>query len=111
MKKEYISFGIIGIALGLILGFFVANMRYKNPVAGQQPAASGNQGSASVNPGPSQELPANHPPIDSGQTIPAPPLPNTPATGAPATGGSATGEPASASGSPTSGAATSGAAT
>jgi Photosynthetic reaction centre cytochrome C subunit len=101
MKKEYIIFGVIGIALGMIPGFIVANMTYKNPVAGQQPAASASQGSASVNSGQTQELPPNHPPIDSGQTIPAPPLPNTPATG----------ETPSASGAPTSGAPTSGAAT
>lgn len=82
MKKEYISFGVIGIALGLILGFLVANWTYKGASAPQQATAPADQGSASVNSGgANRELPPNHPPIDSGQTIPAPPLPNTPATG------------------------------
>jgi Photosynthetic reaction centre cytochrome C subunit len=82
MKKEYVSFGVIGIALGLILGFYVGNWTYKGASAAQQTAAPGEQRSASVNSGgPTQELPPNHPPIDSGQTIPAPPLPDAPATG------------------------------
>jgi hypothetical protein len=82
MKKEYVSFGIVGIALGLLFGFMVANWTYKGPGAAQQMAAPGEQSSASVNSGgPNKELPPNHPPIDSGQTIPAPPLPDTPATG------------------------------
>src|SRR5215216_6755934 len=81
MKKEYISFGIIGVALGLIFGFLIANWAYKGASAAKQTAASASQGSASVNSGgPNQDLPPNHPPIDSGQTIPAPPLPNSPAT-------------------------------
>ena len=76
MKKEYFSFAIVGIAVGLVLGFLVANWTYKAPDASQQAAAGGNTGSASVNTGgPTQELPAGHPPIDSGETIPAPPLP------------------------------------
>jgi len=80
MKKEYISFGVIGIAVGLIFGFFVGNWTYKGPTAAQQTAAQGDQASASVNSGgPNQDLPANHPPITEGQTIPAPPLPSTPA--------------------------------
>lgn len=82
MKKEYVSFGVVGIALGLIFGFLVANWTYKGQGAAQQTAAQGDRGSASVNSGgPNQELPPNHPPIDSGQTIPAPPLPSTAASG------------------------------
>lgn len=85
MKKEYVSYivyGIIGIVVGLIPGFFVANWTYTGPSANQQTTAQGAQASASVNTGgPTQELPANHPPITSGETIPAPPLPSAPATG------------------------------
>ena len=74
MKKEYVSYGIIGTVLGLILGFFVANWSYKGSSANQQTVNSAT-GSTSVNSGgPNQQLPPNHPPIDSGQTIPAPPL-------------------------------------
>jgi hypothetical protein len=75
MKKEYVSYGIIGIVTGLIFGFLVANWTFKGPSANDQ-VASNPAASASVNSGgPNQQLPANHPPIDSGQTIPAPPLP------------------------------------
>jgi Photosynthetic reaction centre cytochrome C subunit len=81
MKKEYVSYGIIGIAVGLIFGFLVANWTYKGATVAQ-PTAPGAEASASVNSGgPNQDLPPNHPPITDGQTIPAPPLPNTPATG------------------------------
>jgi hypothetical protein len=107
MKKEYITLGIfliIGIAVGLIPGFIVANWTYKGATVAQQTAASGDQASASVNTGgPNQDLPANHPPITDGQTIPAPPLPNTPATGDTA---SAPAQPSTAAQPPTAGEAT-----
>ena len=80
MKKEYIKFGLIGLLVGLVLGFIVSNNTYKAPTT-TQTAAGANQGQASVNSGgPNQELPPNHPPIESGQTVPAPPLPDSPAT-------------------------------
>ncbi|MFP5265466.1 MAG: c-type cytochrome [Blastocatellia bacterium] len=89
MKKEYVSYAVIGIAVGLILGFIVANWTYKGPSSAQMTAAPSDQSSASVNSGgPNRELPPNHPPIDSGQTVPAPPLPNTPAAGEAAAGAS-----------------------
>ena len=75
MKKSYFGFAILGIGAGLIIGFIVANWTYKAPSANQQTAAGSNTGSASVNTGgPTQELPPGHPPIDSGETVPAPPL-------------------------------------
>jgi hypothetical protein len=77
MNKEYISYGIIGLVAGLVLGFIVAN--WASPAGGgsQPAAAAGNESKeASVNSSNSgQALPPGHPPIDSGQTIPAPPLP------------------------------------
>lgn len=85
MKKEYVSYGIIGIVTGLIFGFLVANWSYKGPSANDQ-AANNPAASASVNGGgPNQQLPPNHPAIDSGQTIPAPPLPAETASAPPAT--------------------------
>lgn len=78
MKKDYIVYGIGGIVLGLVLGFYSANLFGPKPGPGAQ-ASSNQPQSTSVNaPSPgSQQLPANHPPVDTGQTIPAPPLPDT----------------------------------
>jgi len=76
MKKEYINYGIIGIVAGLVLGFIVANQISTTPRAATPQAAASESKAASVNSSNSgQALPPNHPPIDSGQTIPAPPLP------------------------------------
>lgn len=89
MNKEYIVYGIGGIVLGLVLGFYSANWFGPKPMSGAQAAGSGEPRSTSVNSpatASGQELPANHPPIDSGQTIPAPPLPDSgAASNAPAT--------------------------
>jgi hypothetical protein len=77
MNKEYISYGLIGIAAGLVLGFIVANS--VNPGGGSAaPGAGGSEPkAASVNSSNTgQALPPGHPPIDTGQTIPAPPLPS-----------------------------------
>ena len=73
MKKEYISYGLIGIIGGLIIGFLVGNARYHSGAA-TQPVAQ-NQTAQSVNSGSSQQLPPNHPNIEPGKTVPAPPLP------------------------------------
>jgi hypothetical protein len=77
MNKEYVSYGIIGIVAGLVLGFIVANQVSTPGGAAAPQVAMGNEPKpASVNSSNSgQELPPGHPPIDSGQTIPAPPLP------------------------------------
>lgn len=75
MTKEYISYAIVGIMLGLFMGFTVANWTWGGPPGAQQtPGAAG--GEASVNSStPAAELPAGHPPVEPGQTVPAPPLP------------------------------------
>jgi hypothetical protein len=86
MNKQYLSYGIIGIVGGLILGFIVGNWVSPSGTGAQQASTSGSESkTASVNSSNSgQALPPNHPPIDSGQTIPAPPLPEgTPGTSTP----------------------------
>lgn len=76
MNKEYVSYGIIGIVAGLVLGFIVGNWAAPAGGAAPQAAAGAESKAASVNSSNSgQALPPGHPPIDSGQTIPAPPLP------------------------------------
>jgi hypothetical protein len=77
MNKEYISYGIIGVVAGLVIGFIVGNWVGPSSNTTQQAAtSSGESKGASVNSSNSgQALPPGHPPIDSGQTIPAPPLP------------------------------------
>ena len=76
MKKEYVSYGLIGIVAGLVLGFIIGN--WATPSGGAAPLAAADTQSkqASVNSSNSgQALPPGHPPVDSGETIPAPPLP------------------------------------
>jgi Photosynthetic reaction centre cytochrome C subunit len=74
MKREYITFGLVGILAGLVIGFFVGNAM--NPGTNASPqTVSTNTGSLSVNGGPGQQLPPNHPTIEPGKTVPAPPLP------------------------------------
>lgn len=90
MNKEYVSYGLIGIVAGLVLGFIVGN--FASPGGGSVPqaAAENEQKAASVNSSNSgQSLPPGHPAIDSGQTIPAPPLPSG-AGGAPPQAGEST---------------------
>jgi hypothetical protein len=77
MKKEYVSYGLIGIVAGLVLGFIVGNWSTPSSVAAPQASAGTESKPASVNSSNSgQALPPGHPPIDSGQTVPAPPLPD-----------------------------------
>ncbi|MEK6320179.1 MAG: c-type cytochrome [Acidobacteriota bacterium] len=76
MKKEYVSYGLIGIVAGLVLGFIVGNWTTTSGGSAAPQAATGPEKQASVNSSNSgQSLPPGHPPVDSGQTIPAPPLP------------------------------------
>jgi len=76
MKKEYISYAVVGIALGLVLGFIVANWTQKGITSNQPLAAGESTGSSSVNSGgPTSELPPGHPPIDTANPTSAPPLP------------------------------------
>jgi hypothetical protein len=74
MKKEFVSYGLIGIVAGLVIGFFVGNAMYPGTSASQQNVAA-NGGNLSVNGGPNQQLPPNHPTIEPGKTVPAGPLP------------------------------------
>lgn len=76
MKKEYVSYGFIGIIAGLVLGFIVGNWASPAGSTAAPQAANNPEKQASVNSSNSgQALPPGHPPLDSGQTIPAPPLP------------------------------------
>ncbi len=94
MKKEYVSYGLIGIIAGLVLGFIVGN--WSSPTGGAAPAAAsaGSESKpASVNSSNSgQALPPGHPPLDSGQTIPAPPLPEGASSSAPSAASAQAGE-------------------
>jgi len=74
MNKEEITYGIIGTILGVVIGFFVANMTTPGPTSSPQPASEAASESRTVNSS-SQELPPGHPPINPGETTPAPPLP------------------------------------
>jgi Photosynthetic reaction centre cytochrome C subunit len=98
MNKEYISYGIIGVVAGLVIGFIVGNWVGPSGNTTQQAATSGGESkTASVNSSNSgQALPPGHPPIDSGQTIPAPPLPE----GTPGASEAASSPGAAASGAP-----------
>ncbi|HXG94745.1 MAG TPA: hypothetical protein VNN73_20555 [Blastocatellia bacterium] len=76
MKRQYISYGIIGIVAGLVLGFLVGN--WTTSKAGSQVVEEGRPKSESVNSGTqtsAPQLPEGHPPIKPGETIPAGPLP------------------------------------
>lgn len=77
MNKEYVSYGVIGIVAGLVLGFIIGNFTSSSGGATPQAAAGAESKGASVNSSNSgQALPPGHPAIDTGQTIPAPPLPS-----------------------------------
>ena len=73
MNRDYLVYGIGGIVFGLVLGFYSANLFGPKPVTGAKAAEPQSTSVNAPSPG-SQQLPANHPPVDTGQTIPAPPL-------------------------------------
>jgi hypothetical protein len=76
MKKEYVSYGLIGIVAGLVLGFIIGNWSTPAGGAATPGAAGADSKPASVNSSNSgQALPPGHPPVDPNQTVPAPPLP------------------------------------
>ncbi|MBI3653354.1 MAG: photosynthetic reaction center cytochrome c subunit [Acidobacteria bacterium] len=80
MNKEDIGFAIVGIVLGLVIGFYFANLTQSSVNATQQAANSATP-STSVNSGAgTPPLPANHPAID-GKPMPAGPLPSDATTG------------------------------
>ena len=98
MKSEYVSYGLIGIVAGLVIGFIVANQVSPGAGAAASLAGSSESKPASVNSSNSgQALPPGHPPLDSGQTIPAPPL----SGGAAAPSGTAPAAPAAEAGEST----------
>lgn|SRR5437868_2181665 len=82
MNKQYVAYGIVGVLIGLFLGFTVANMSY-TPGSSTQAARKGE--TESVNNGRDSQLPANHPDINSAEPKPdsAGPLPadHPPVTG------------------------------
>lgn len=86
MKKEEIVYAIVGTLIGLVLGFFVANMAVPGPTSTPQATSTPASESKTVNSN-SQELPPGHPPVTPGETTPAPPL----AGGADETGAAETG--------------------
>ena len=96
MNKEYVSYGLIGIVAGLVLGFIIGNMASSTEGTVSQAVPGSESKVASVNSSNSgQALPPGHPPIDSGQTIPAPPLPggaSAPSASAPASPAAQAGE-------------------
>jgi hypothetical protein len=73
MKKEEITYAIVGTLIGLVLGFFVANMAIPGPTSAPPVTSNPASESRTVNSS-SQELPPGHPPVNPGETIPAPPL-------------------------------------
>ncbi len=95
MSNDDIRFSIIGIALGLVLGFLIGN--WSTPHEGTaQKSGSTAEPSRSVNAPRESELPAGHPPITPGETVRAGPLPAGTESEIP--GGAAASAPASAAG-------------
>ena len=74
MNRQYVAYGVVGILLGLFLGFTVANMTY---TSGGSTQAVKKGESASVNTGRETQLPPNHPDINGAEAKPgsAGPLP------------------------------------
>lgn len=73
MTKEDIIYAVVGIAIGLFLGFMVANAVTRNKAAAiSQTAATNTQQTQA---GSQSELPPGHPPLDSPQAVDAGPLP------------------------------------
>ena len=73
MNKDEITYAIIGVLLGAVIGFFTANMAAPSPTASPAVTSDSSSGSRTVNSS-SEELPPGHPPINPGETVPAPPL-------------------------------------
>ncbi|HMG32817.1 MAG TPA: c-type cytochrome [Blastocatellia bacterium] len=90
MKKEYLTYGLLGVIAGLVLGFKAGN--WATPAPGSAgPPSKGSEAQSVNSGGPSSELPPNHPPINSGEVVPAPALPDN--TGASSTGATASAGP------------------
>jgi tetratricopeptide (TPR) repeat protein len=63
MKKDNVMFGVIGLLLGLIIGFIGTNWMNKSALSAAPVAAAGASDLSGA--GSSQNLPPNHPPIGS----------------------------------------------
>ncbi len=78
MKKDDFSFGILGIVLGLVIGFLIANWTWTRPSANSTETANNNAaGQTSVNSGAggaAAQLPAGHPTVDPSKPTQARPL-------------------------------------
>jgi hypothetical protein len=75
MNKDDIGYGIIGIVLGLVVGFLVANWTWTRPSANSPSMASNNSPQTSVNSGgDSPQLPSGHPTVDPNKPMQARPL-------------------------------------
>lgn len=74
MKKEDVSYAIVGIVLGAVIGFLVGNFISHAGPAGPAVSQSAPP-QASVNSSSEQELPPGHPPVDPAQPVQAGPLP------------------------------------
>ncbi len=68
MNKENILFGVIGLLLGLIIGFVFTNSLNRN---GASVVVSSSPVSSQTNASPNANLPAGHPTIDTQQQTPA----------------------------------------
>jgi|SRR5215470_10011636 len=64
MKKEHVTYAVIGVVAGLVLGFLVANWTESGPA---QAIATKKDEVASVNSSNSPQLPAGHPDISGAQ--------------------------------------------
>ena len=86
MNKEYISYGIIGILAGVVVGFLAANWMGAGVGAVETVTSTGAPASASVNSSSQgDQLPPGHPPVDGATPTEAPPLPpGTEASASPA---------------------------
>ena len=67
MKKDNVMFGVIGLLLGLIIGFIATNSMNRSAMsaAPTAPVAAGGAGDLAAAGGNGQSLPPNHPPIGS----------------------------------------------
>src|SRR5262245_21883185 len=73
MVKEDLFYAIGGIALGLVVGFLVANWTKAGVRAGTVSSSSGSAGRQSVNSSPRTDLPPGHPEVGGAQAESAQP--------------------------------------
>jgi hypothetical protein len=97
MSNDDIRFSIVGVVLGLVLGFLIGNWTTPHGLTSEKSGRS-SETPTSVNAPRESDLPAGHPPITPGETVRAGPLPagsegaipdgSTPAAASSASGGS-----------------------